>query len=167
MLDFFIFDLLVHFKIVQTDHYMLIIFVYACLYSFGYLCTFLKLGYGRAAIALLFPVINLVIIFNFLNISNFLILPWLLLAYSVYLPFEQLIPYKTLLMSTFILLNFYISALLSYRLAQAFSRSTFFAVFLFCFGSIGYFILAFSKPVGIKQGIVGKIRPVVPGARYD
>ncbi|BBM81812.1 hypothetical protein [Candidatus Uabimicrobium amorphum] len=165
MLDFLIFDIIASLRLLDTTTNIYIQFSFLTLYCLGYFFTFVKLGYGKAAFALLFPIINLIIIFDFIEKPKWLILPWVLFAYVLfaYSIGNQAIEITSRIL--FWLVNFYISALLSLRVAQAFSKGKPFATFLFCFGSLGYISLAFFQVVGIKKGIVGKRRKAVPGAR--
>ena len=167
MLDFLIFDLIASFRLVDTTTNLYIQFTFLVLYCLGYFFTFVKLGYGRAAFALLFPIVNLVIIFDFIEKPKWLILPWVLFAYGLFIHSLENQSIEIVLRVLFWLVNFYISGLLSLRVSQAFSRGIGFAVFLFCFGSLGYVSLAFFQAVGIKKGIVGKRRNAVPGARIN
>ncbi|WP_372370362.1 hypothetical protein [Candidatus Uabimicrobium sp. HlEnr_7] len=167
MFDFMVFDLLARFKFLDQVTDISLLLVFATLYSLGYFFTFVKLGYGRSAFALLFPIINLVIIFDFIEIRKWLIFPWVFLTYGLFIHSLEQPLIKDVLLVLFWIVNTYISVLLSLRVAQSFSKGKIFAAFLFFFGSIGYIILAFFKVPGIKKGVVGKRRNAVPGATFN
>ncbi|WP_372367417.1 hypothetical protein [Candidatus Uabimicrobium sp. HlEnr_7] len=142
MLDFLIYEMLERFNLPNAEIFIL------ALYSLGLYFTFVKLGYGRSSYLLNIPIGNLIVIFDFIEIPrSFIPISVIFLILGAV---NEKFNYLFIIACVFFV---YVEALLALRTSQAFSKSNFFALFLFCFGAIGYIFLGFFEKVGIRKGV--------------